>query len=143
MRVISKLRSVPLTESQTADQLILISANPFHGNLAYAIDNTVDVINTIFLNTETESNESRSFRELVYQNLFEEHANCDVNEYGAFEQVVSSTLLNGYARLETYFVKAWLNDRVNLIECGIDSECSCASIESKEDEIKFLKSSSF
>jgi hypothetical protein len=95
----------------------------------------------MFLNMNLENlNSVSDFTEVTCSVRTQSNAVCESGEYGQFENVLSSTRLLGFDRIESYFVRARLRERQNLIECGVlDTECSCPEINPSE-EASFHKS---
>jgi hypothetical protein len=109
--------------------------------LTYVIDNKFKIINTMFLNMNLEKFVRGSgFVEVSYQSLLGEQAVCDSGEYGEFKEVLSSSRIIGYKRIESYFVRAVSQGETSLIECGfIDGDCTCSGMYSDKEEISFRK----
>ncbi|CAF0831769.1 unnamed protein product [Brachionus calyciflorus] len=127
--------------SLTYDQKLILTSDPFHGTVTYIVDNYFNIVNTNYLNLSQKSTQT-NFKYLgKNENFLSESAYCIKSKYGSFEFVLTSSVIDGYESVQTYYIKT----KFKYFKCliNVNSRCTCAPIKNLEFKENFMKISNY
>lgn len=126
-------------------QKVLLTSDPFHGTVSFIVDNYIQTVNTYYQNLSDsyiiKAKNTPYFEHLGQsENDTSESAYCNKSKFGLFEYVLTSSVIDGYTTIQTYYIKT----KTKYFKCIInEKQCSCGPIKHSNAKIQFYKLSNY
>jgi hypothetical protein len=120
------------------NQIYFFILNQIKRTITYSIENKLFVYSILYLNdrnyNSNYSHHRSSFKMLKNEIILKNYAIC--KKYNSFDFFITSSLIEGYSTIQTYYVKTNNND---ILKCIIfELTCFCFPLESNKDINLFL-----
>ena len=69
------------------------------------------------------------FTEIQYENLMSDFGTCE--KYDFFDYIVTSSQIEGYDKMQTFYIKTKSNKLQNIICSIFNQECNCVPLSNK------------